>query len=77
MQVIRHRPPAKQRNSGKGSGGGSWWSWGSKQEPLPTQRRGGYRDDGSGDYSRLDELWGQWQEEEEARRQGFEDYGVT
>lgn len=42
---------------------------------MSTQRRGGYRDSGgSGDYSRLDELWGQWQEEEEARRQGFEDY---
>jgi hypothetical protein len=42
---------------------------------VPTQRRSSYRDAGSGgDYSRLDELWGQWQEEEEARRSGFEDY---
>ena len=77
VQVIRHRPQSQRRSSGKGSSGGGWWPWKSKQKPVPTQRRGGYRDGGSsGELSRLDELWGQWQEEEEARRQGsdFEDY---
>jgi hypothetical protein len=74
MQVIKPGSSSRQRSSGKGSSGGSWWPWGKKQTPAPQQRRSTYRDDGSSDYSRLDELWGQWQEEEEARRQGFEDY---
>ena len=79
MQVIRRRPPLSQRSGGKASSSrSSWWPWASKQEPVATQRRSGYRDGGSsGELSRLDELWGQWQEEEEARRQGFEDYDLT
>lgn len=74
MQVIKHGSSSRQRGSGKGSSSSGWWLWGKKQTPAPQHRHSIYRDDGSSEYSHLDELWSQWQEEEEARRQGFEDY---